>query len=485
MAMTLQECIDKIKKEYSDYYPYVFVEVEGKYVFNLVQKGHDPKSAISEMHVIDPETGYVSGSVSIMEFLKNAKFREAWKKANLVANHDESIGHSSVSRNGWGVRRNQNGRCERPFESTASSIKDEFIYGGSLCHYGIKGQSWGVRNGPPYPLDQKTHNKVVNGERTKKGSADATNDEKTGIIPELIVIASFIGIKAYLNSPRVQDRIKTKRQKEWNSKNEALSADLIGDIADVGEKYTADHMPRQIQGEHSIEDDMAAVNPRYNNGVVPGTSNNCGLCAFTYDLRRRGMDVTALSSETGNYADKIAESLYNGAKVDRMNARNFTDLFAKAEEKYPEGARGEIAVYGPFYGHSMAWEIHNGKLEVIDAQRNVKVTPRELTELGFDSKAEFTHFIRTDNLDVNPDGINLVSAQLKPNWKQMVQAERNKSDSAKVTPINSENKAAAGVKKLSESERRKNYEELYLKQHPNADPNSKAVQNWVNSQMNG
>lgn len=26
-----------------------------------------------------------------------------------------------------------------------------------LCHHGIKGQRWGVRNGPPYPLDEKSH----------------------------------------------------------------------------------------------------------------------------------------------------------------------------------------------------------------------------------------------------------------------------------------------------------------------------------------
>lgn len=24
-----------------------------------------------------------------------------------------------------------------------------------LCHHGVKGQEWGVQNGPPYPLDRK------------------------------------------------------------------------------------------------------------------------------------------------------------------------------------------------------------------------------------------------------------------------------------------------------------------------------------------
>lgn len=30
-----------------------------------------------------------------------------------------------------------------------------------LLHHGIQGQEWGVRNGPPYPLDQKEHARVI------------------------------------------------------------------------------------------------------------------------------------------------------------------------------------------------------------------------------------------------------------------------------------------------------------------------------------
>lgn len=37
-----------------------------------------------------------------------------------------------------------------------------------LYHHGIDGQRWGVRHGPPYPLDRADHNKVV--EKSKKAS---------------------------------------------------------------------------------------------------------------------------------------------------------------------------------------------------------------------------------------------------------------------------------------------------------------------------
>lgn len=37
-----------------------------------------------------------------------------------------------------------------------------------LYHHGIDGQRWGVRHGPPYPLDRADHNKVV--EKSEKAS---------------------------------------------------------------------------------------------------------------------------------------------------------------------------------------------------------------------------------------------------------------------------------------------------------------------------
>lgn len=36
-----------------------------------------------------------------------------------------------------------------------------------LMHHGIKGQHWGVRNGPPYPLDAKTSAKIKKGKNEK------------------------------------------------------------------------------------------------------------------------------------------------------------------------------------------------------------------------------------------------------------------------------------------------------------------------------
>lgn len=42
-------------------------------------------------------------------------------------------------------------------------------------HHGIKGQKWGVKHGPPYPLSDKAHNSVVKG----NGSSSKTASSKS------------------------------------------------------------------------------------------------------------------------------------------------------------------------------------------------------------------------------------------------------------------------------------------------------------------
>lgn len=41
-------------------------------------------------------------------------------------------------------------------------------YTKTLCHHGIRNQRWGVRNGPPYPLDQKIHKRIVKGKQDRE-----------------------------------------------------------------------------------------------------------------------------------------------------------------------------------------------------------------------------------------------------------------------------------------------------------------------------
>lgn len=325
----------------------------------------------------------------------------------------------------------------------------------------------------------------VGTKRTNGDNAAYNSDggKRTGLIPELVTLAALIGVDLYLSNPKVQDRQQHKQQKKFNEANRNLSEDVLGDIQDMNKQFSDDNPPKMISGKHSIDDDLLACNPRYKNGVVPGTSSNCTLCAFTYDMRRRGYDVAALASTSGNYPDQIIKDLYKDAKVDKFKARSFTDLFKQAVDKYPEGARGEVHLVAPFFAHSMAWEIKNHELVVMDPQQNARYTAQELQGYGFYANHKENGFIRTDNLEVNLSGMNTVCAEYKSDGLKTAKAENAKAK-AMNSSKQSNSKAAAGIDKLSESERRKNYEEAYLREHPNADRNSEGLKNYVESQMN-
>lgn len=57
-------------------------------------------------------------------------------------------------------------------EDILSRIADKLDETGELCHHGIKGQKWGVRNGPPYPLNK--NEKASASEKTKVVSQEVT-----------------------------------------------------------------------------------------------------------------------------------------------------------------------------------------------------------------------------------------------------------------------------------------------------------------------
>lgn len=48
-----------------------------------------------------------------------------------------------------------------------------------LAHHGINGQHWGVRNGPPYPLNKATHNRVTKG-ASSHGSGKILDNSSSG-----------------------------------------------------------------------------------------------------------------------------------------------------------------------------------------------------------------------------------------------------------------------------------------------------------------
>lgn len=259
-----------------------------------------------------------------------------------------------------------------------------------LAHHGIKGQQWGVRNGPPYPLSRSSHlqskksnleksldkprsykyNKLVGNEYVEKAAATA------------IVTLTYAAImQGYLT---VNNLIKRKNERIDN-KNVTSESDL----------------PKKKK-MGTISDDVNATNP---NKGHDGFVQNCMYCSSTYDLRRRGYDVTANVRNAGGRTKEF-EEWYDGAKVETIKGRGKKAQYALKDwfDNQPEGSRGSVNGFGSFGGHSIAYEIKNGKCLLLDGQTGKTWDFNAFTN-AFNQKY---HVVRLDNCQPNWEKIGEV-----------------------------------------------------------------------------
>lgn len=100
------------------------------------------------------------------------------------------------------------------------SIKDSDILD-VLEHYGIEGQKWGVRNGPPYPLERKrmsaSEKRAYKQEQKGKPTAYLTKRDKANIILEKSDDMSLQELQQALNRIELEEKLKNIRNTDDTS----------------------------------------------------------------------------------------------------------------------------------------------------------------------------------------------------------------------------------------------------------------------------
>lgn len=186
----------------------------------------------------------------------------------------------------------------------------------------------------------------------------------------------------------------------------------------------------------SREEDLNQVNPGFYNWNT-NSKNNCMLCTTTYDLRRRGYDVTANKStdgfETGAVNDWYPDAEIKTVKSDPiptikdsqgreyLTSDYWNEQPARAEknakklikelEKQPDGARGNLMVTWAGFsgGHSMVYEIVDGEVMILDGQSNkIYDSNSEIMDLLSNCDGDL-NYARLDNVDVDPEAIKRAS----------------------------------------------------------------------------
>lgn len=262
---------------------------------------------------------------------------------------------------------------------------------GYLIHHGIKGQKWGVRNGPPYPLKdsvkRKAYSKDQRGTSKRNSKKNFMNSTVGSIDPKKIqmgiaMAAPFVMLGVAKLSANIQHDKDVKKNKESNTTN----------------------IQKRIKGRHSEAEDMKAVNPGFKTGERKYTMN-CVLCSTAYELRRRGYDVEANTTELGRYMEDPMSYFNLRAVGAKFSTRSYDELKSKLQRE-PEGARGNIiSGVGNFDSrHSMVWEKKNGDIIIRDCQSNTLYNSIDESIIRSKSRYEY-EYIRTDNATINWDAI--------------------------------------------------------------------------------
>lgn len=159
------------------------------------------------------------------------------------------------------------------------------------------------------------------------------------------------------------------------------------------------------------------------NHVPVERTQNCMFCTTAYELNRRGIKCMAGDRYTGGFSFQVAD-MFKITDKKAIMTYDFGKGLSSAESKaknilkaytsnYPDGARGNLIVsWKQGGGHSMAWEIINGKFTVLDTQTGVKYdTTSKVVDLLSRTKGQIQS-IRTDNAELNENAEALLKAIL-------------------------------------------------------------------------
>lgn len=264
--------------------------------------------------------------------------------------------------------------------------------GDELTHYGVKGMKWGVRkeyypSGRGRPSGGKTPS-------TMRGKhPQAVGNLRSNSISAALAVANVFtlnlaglavqGVAAYKFNQGLQAEGKRPRMQE------------------------STFVMNKKQKPTTIEQDIKACNPKFN-GLTNGYINNCTNVTMTYELRRRGYDVTAKPLFGGRPTDEINKMFGNPEitmmhpSYDRGNKTKPSNQVRASIGDQPKGARGAIRVTfkDGGMGHIFNWEMADGGVRFIDAQDSSRKGERLLNSRS--NKLETVEWFRTDNAKLNP-----------------------------------------------------------------------------------
>lgn len=283
-----------------------------------------------------------------------------------------------------------------------------------LAHHGIRKQRWGVRNGPPYPLDRKTHSRIVKGKQDKE--IKRYGKKKVGI--------SHLGNQKDRRWQQVENFNDVQREfvrdgqlfvRTFGGSDNTNLAALIGRGGDDELAWKSLDRP----GHKVTSEDLLDVNMQrryigfaaHNDGKYDaGLSNNCGMCSAALFLRGLGYEVQAGRTSSG-VKNTAFQYWFDGAKP--YKTKGAAALYSQLESFGNQG-KGVINVrHKNGSGHAVYFQMEksqDGKVRPVVYDGQIAKKYSSLSEFLRAEQVDTTQFTEVTRLD-----------GATPNWKHLAE----------------------------------------------------------------
>lgn len=185
---------------------------------------------------------------------------------------------------------------------------------------------------------------------------------------------------------------------------------------------------REALGRKRAPIDMTSAykdaNPNYDaSGTYREYTENCQRCVVAYELRRRGYDVTALPTYSGDTMPQARmignrkfgrwQGAFKGARPINVGAKNPNGVVSNIRNKmqeFEDGSRGVVSITykGKRYGHVFNVEQRKGTTYFVDAQSGDRIRAKNFFAI---TKTAEVNLVRTDSLRVSERAKNLVTSE--------------------------------------------------------------------------
>lgn len=263
-----------------------------------------------------------------------------------------------------------------------------------LCHHGIKGQHWGVKNGPPYPLDIRVSRQIKAGK-----NEDRHKGHKVGVQHSAAASGTF-----YSRSRDAVNRMSWEEFDKQPSSFKALFRDTDLGLRDVNRFEYGDgswHYANPLEHDDvstllssNFKDGQFSQSPFYtidktvkhdirengwqnytdllkniNRGEKNSdTMNNCSKCTDMVELVQRGLNPNNFSAGRSKYGMLSSALAYHWDGAVQYKEKSHDNIERKIKS-FGNHASGAISIRrADGSGHAMHFTVVKGRVEVQDGQ---------------------------------------------------------------------------------------------------------------------